>query len=70
MTTSIIRCITCYDAISLSTARCAVPYTPRDQEKELNEAIKLSVDCVTVDCEDGVEINKKALPGLFHTSYS
>jgi hypothetical protein len=70
MISFVVRCVTCYSAAFLSMATCAITYTPPDQEKELNGFVKLSVDCLAVDCEDEVGINKKLLSGPFRTSYS
>ncbi|XP_069680328.1 citramalyl-CoA lyase, mitochondrial-like isoform X2 [Periplaneta americana] len=41
------------------TARRAILYVPGDQEKKLTKAINFDVDCIALDCEDGVAVNKK-----------
>lgn len=32
---------------------------PGDDERKLNKTAQLNVDCIAVDCEDGVSINRK-----------
>lgn len=34
-------------------------YIPGDDERKLNKASTLDVDCVVMDCEDGVALNRK-----------
>ncbi|XP_060522202.1 citramalyl-CoA lyase, mitochondrial-like [Cylas formicarius] len=41
------------------TPRRALMYVPGDDLKKINKSVTLDVDCVTLDCEDGVAVNKK-----------
>lgn len=41
------------------TPRRAVLYVPGDDIKKVTKAAGLKVDCVALDCEDGVAINRK-----------
>ncbi|GLV45487.1 hypothetical protein CBL_05590 [Carabus blaptoides fortunei] len=41
------------------TPRRAVLYVPGDSERKLKKAFGLKVDCIAMDCEDGVAVNKK-----------
>ncbi|GLG96388.1 Uncharacterized protein GBIM_03388 [Gryllus bimaculatus] len=41
------------------TPRRAVLYAPGDDSKKLHKALSLNVDCVAMDCEDGVAVNRK-----------
>lgn len=34
-------------------------YVPGDDKRKLNKTLTLDVDCVVMDCEDGVALNKK-----------
>lgn len=34
-------------------------YVPGNDLKKIDKALGLEVDCVTLDCEDGVALNKK-----------
>lgn len=34
-------------------------YVPGDDERKLNKVFKIDVDCIAMDCEDGVALNKK-----------
>lgn len=34
-------------------------YVPGDDVKKINKAFTLKADCIALDCEDGVAINKK-----------
>ena len=34
-------------------------FVPADDSKKINKASKLAADCITLECEDGVAINKK-----------
>lgn len=34
-------------------------YVPGDDKKKIQKAIGLHVDCIALDCEDGVAINRK-----------
>lgn len=34
-------------------------YVPGDDEKKLRKTLELDVDCIVMDCEDGVALNKK-----------
>ena len=34
-------------------------YVPGDDTRKLNKAFNLDVDCVAMDCEDGVALNQK-----------
>lgn len=36
-------------------------YVPGDDLKKLEKAFTLNVDCIAMDCEDGVAKNKKVL---------
>ncbi|PSN31418.1 Citrate lyase subunit beta-like protein [Blattella germanica] len=42
------------------TARRAILYVPGDQQKKLDKSINLDVDCLAMDCEDGVAVNRKS----------
>lgn len=44
---------------SYNTDRRALLYVPGNDLKKLNKAFNLQVDCIAMDCEDGVAINKK-----------
>lgn len=50
--------------------RRAVLYVPGNDMKKLTKSLTLKVDCVAMDCEDGVAINKKVgtyrSPFLYH----
>ncbi|KAJ8973369.1 hypothetical protein NQ317_018846 [Molorchus minor] len=39
--------------------RRALMYVPGDDYKKINKAFGLDVDCIALDCEDGVALNKK-----------
>lgn len=39
--------------------RRALMYVPGDDLKKINKSFTLDVDCIALDCEDGVAINKK-----------
>lgn len=39
--------------------RRALMYVPGDDERKLTKALTIDVDCIAMDCEDGVAINKK-----------
>lgn len=41
------------------TPRRALLYVPGDSDKKLSKAMKMDVDCITMDCEDGVAIGHK-----------
>ena len=41
------------------TPRRAVLYVPGNDERKLNKIPSLDVDCVVLDCEDGVALNRK-----------
>lgn len=41
------------------TPRRALMYVPGDDIRKLSKAFTLNVDCITMDCEDGVALNKK-----------
>ncbi|CAH1996382.1 unnamed protein product [Acanthoscelides obtectus] len=41
------------------TPRRALMYVPGDDTKKINKATSLEVDCIALDCEDGVAINRK-----------
>ncbi|KAK6629893.1 hypothetical protein RUM43_003714 [Polyplax serrata] len=47
----------------LLTRNCAVRrallYVPGDDENKLSKALKMKVDCIVMDCEDGVALNRK-----------
>lgn len=34
-------------------------YVPGDDEKKINKSLNIDVDCIVLDCEDGVAINRK-----------
>lgn len=34
-------------------------YVPGNDTRKLNKAFKLDVDCIAMDCEDGVALNQK-----------
>lgn len=36
-------------------------YVPGNDLKKINKAFKLEVDCIVLDCEDGVAINQKVV---------
>ncbi|RZC41886.1 citrate lyase subunit beta-like protein, mitochondrial, partial [Asbolus verrucosus] len=42
------------------TPRRALLYVPASDLKKLKKALGLDIDCITMDCEDGVALNKKA----------
>lgn len=44
---------------SYNTSRRALLYVPGNDLKKLKKAFNLKVDCIAMDCEDGVAINKK-----------
>lgn len=39
--------------------RRAMLYVPGDDDRKVNKALKLDVDCIALDCEDGVAVNRK-----------
>ena len=39
--------------------RRAILYVPGNDERKLNKIPALDLDCVVMDCEDGVAINRK-----------
>ncbi len=41
------------------TPRRAVLYVPGNDERKLRKVEGLNVDCVVMDCEDGVALNRK-----------
>lgn len=44
------------------TPRRAVLYVPGNDEKKILKTTAMDVDCVVLDCEDGVAVNKKVCP--------
>lgn len=34
-------------------------YVPGDDQKKINKIFGVKIDCIALDCEDGVAINKK-----------
>lgn len=52
------------------TPRRSVLYVPGNDERKIKKVTSLDVDCVVLDCEDGVAMNRKVinihdlLPGL------
>ncbi len=44
--------------------RRAVLYVPGNDERKLKKIEGLDVDCVVMDCEDGVALNRKAIISL------
>lgn len=47
------------------TPRRALMYVPADDIKKVEKSFTLDVDCITLDCEDGVALNKKVMLILF-----
>ncbi|XP_049790270.1 citramalyl-CoA lyase, mitochondrial-like isoform X3 [Schistocerca nitens] len=41
------------------TPRRAILYVPGDDERKIRKALSLKVDCIALDCEDGVASNRK-----------
>lgn len=41
------------------TPRRALLYVPGDDKRKLDKTLGLKVDCVAMDCEDGVALNRK-----------
>lgn len=51
------------------TPRRALMYVPGDDIKKVNKAFSLDVDCIALDCEDGVAMNRKVpLSAIFSES--
>lgn len=48
-----------YVLVRRYTPRRALLYVPGDDLKKINKAFELKVDCIVLDCEDGVACNKK-----------
>ncbi len=48
-------------------ARRAMMYVPGNDEKKLNKIPTLNADCVVMDCEDGVALNRKVMSLHFCT---
>lgn len=46
------------------TPRRSFLYIPGNEERKVSKASGLNADCVVLDCEDGVAVNKKAQPYL------
>lgn len=36
-------------------------YVPGDDPKKINKSFTINVDCIALDCEDGVAVNKKVI---------
>lgn len=41
--------------------RRALMYVPGDDLRKLSKAFTLEADCIAMDCEDGVAMNKKVM---------
>ena len=41
--------------------RRAILYAPGNDARKLQKAASLDVDCIVMDCEDGVAINRKVV---------
>lgn len=52
----------CY--VKSYTPRRSFLYIPGNEERKVSKATGLNADCVVLDCEDGVAVNKKAQPYL------
>ena len=48
--------------------RRAVLYVPGNDERKLQKATKLGADCIVMDCEDGVAVNRKVSTGAVNTT--
>lgn len=49
----------CHAALRHYTSRRAVLYVPGSDERKITKAFGLDVDCIVLDCEDGVAASKK-----------
>ncbi|XP_077486940.1 citramalyl-CoA lyase, mitochondrial-like [Amblyomma americanum] len=49
----------CHPALRHYTPRRAVLYVPGNDERKITKAFGLNVDCMVLDCEDGVAASKK-----------
>lgn len=46
---------------NVHTPRRALMYVPGDDKRKLRKAIQLEADCIALDLEDGVAMNKKVI---------